>query len=201
MRWQRCVAFGFEALFFCKIFARWVYKNTRMRSHATIFCTKDSSSMNHLAKLLQKIMNPIHRLLMPVAHSPYKINESASISLLGKTGACQWFNFTRKGLGQYFAHVKRTFLIRDVLIPNRRLDHPPCTNTSSSGTVPNPAWLFLGNVVSHMANQPFGTYFQRTFQRCENSIWSTFIWKLIASKQGVWNVENVWVTHFVKHFS
>ena len=65
--------------------------------------------------------HPMYRLLMPIAHSPYKVNESASISLLGETGFCQWFNFTRKGIGQYFAHVKRTFRIRDVVIPNRRL--------------------------------------------------------------------------------
>jgi len=65
--------------------------------------------------------HPMYRLLMPIAHSPYKVSEIASISLLGQTGVCQWFNFTRKGIGEYLAHVKCSFRIRDVVIPNRRL--------------------------------------------------------------------------------
>lgn len=72
-----------------------------------------------LASSLQPT-HPFYRLLRPMAHSPYKANETASILLLGQTGLCQWLNFTRKGLGQYFAHVKRTFRIRDVLMPNRK---------------------------------------------------------------------------------
>lgn len=71
--------------------------------------------------LLQTVdkTNPVYRLLIPVTHDPYAVNESASIALLGQTGACNWFNFTRKGLVQYYESTKRHLKIRDLLIPKR----------------------------------------------------------------------------------
>ena len=62
---------------------------------------------------------PVYRILTPFTHDPYSINESGSITLLGQTGVCNWFNFTRAGLGQYYESTMRDFKIRDLLIPKK----------------------------------------------------------------------------------
>lgn len=75
-----------------------------------------SDKFNLLLDTLDKT-NPIYRILIPITHSPYSVNEAASITLLGQTGLCNWFNFTRTGLKQYNDFVKQNFKIRDFLIP------------------------------------------------------------------------------------
>ena len=75
-----------------------------------------SDKFNLLLNTIDK-NNPIYRILIPITNNPYKVNENASISLLGQTGVCCWFNFTRKGLGQYNEYTKQNFKIRDFLIP------------------------------------------------------------------------------------
>ncbi len=75
-----------------------------------------SDKFNLLLNIVDKT-NPVYRILIPITNNPYKVNESASISLLGQTGFCSCFNLTRKGLGQYYEYTKRNFNIRDVLIP------------------------------------------------------------------------------------
>jgi hypothetical protein len=74
-----------------------------------------SDKFNLLLNTLDK-KNPVYRLMIPFMHNPYLINESASISLLGQTGLCNWFNFTRNGLSQYYDYVKKNFKIRNLLM-------------------------------------------------------------------------------------
>lgn len=59
--------------------------------------------------------HPIYRLLIPIANDVYSATESAAIVLLGQTGFCYWFNFTRKGLIQYHDFTRKNFKIRDLL--------------------------------------------------------------------------------------
>jgi hypothetical protein len=75
-----------------------------------------SDNFNLLLNEIEKT-NPIYRLLIPITHNPYNVNEIASIALLGQTGVCNWFNFTRNGLEQYYEYTKQNFKIRDFLIP------------------------------------------------------------------------------------
>lgn len=77
-----------------------------------------SDKFNILLNTVDKT-SPIYRILIPVTNNPYQINESASITLLGQTGFCYWFNFTRNGLTQYHDYVKQNFKIRDFLIPKQ----------------------------------------------------------------------------------
>ena len=77
-----------------------------------------SDKFNSLLNTVDKT-NPIYRILIPITNNPYKINESASISLLGQSGFCCLFNFTRKGLGKYYEYTKQKFKIRDFLIPRK----------------------------------------------------------------------------------
>jgi len=82
------------------------------------FATSDK--FNVLLHTLDK-KNPVHRLLLPITHKPYSANESGAISLLGQTGLCTWFNFTRKGVGQCFEYAINKFNIRDTLIPKKNI--------------------------------------------------------------------------------
>jgi hypothetical protein len=77
-----------------------------------------ADKLNILLDTLDK-SNPVYRILIPITNDPYTINEFASNSLLGPRGVCSWFNFTQKGLKQYFEYVKENFLIRDFLIPKQ----------------------------------------------------------------------------------
>jgi hypothetical protein len=63
--------------------------------------------------------NPIYRILTPITNDPYLASEAASVGLFGQTGICNWSNFTRAGVCQYYEHVKRDFKIRDFLIPKK----------------------------------------------------------------------------------
>jgi hypothetical protein len=92
-----------------------------MERHLFIIHLLISDQMNMLLASCLTHIHPLYRLLMPITHSPYWTNEGATISLLGETGTCNWFNFTRNGIVQYHAYAKRTLNIRDVIIPNRRL--------------------------------------------------------------------------------
>lgn len=65
--------------------------------------------------------NPIYRILIPTTHSTYDVIEIGAITLLGQTGFCNFFNFTRKGLEQYYEYIKLNFKIRDILIPKKIL--------------------------------------------------------------------------------
>jgi hypothetical protein len=77
-----------------------------------------SDRFNILLNALDK-SNPMFRILTPITNDPYTVGERSSIALLGQTGVCNWFNFTRTGLCQYYEHAKRTFIIRDFLIPKK----------------------------------------------------------------------------------
>ena len=63
--------------------------------------------------------NPLYRILIPFTNDAYTSHEIGSISLLGETGFCSMFNFTREGLVQYYEYVKQTFNFRDFLTPKR----------------------------------------------------------------------------------
>jgi hypothetical protein len=78
-----------------------------------------SDQFNTLLNTMNDKTNPIYRILIPVTNDPYGINEVASISLLGQTGVCVWFNFTRKGLEQYYNYAKQNLKIRDFLVPSK----------------------------------------------------------------------------------
>jgi len=78
-----------------------------------------SDQFNILLNTISDKKNPIYRILIPITNNPYEVNDSASISLLGQTGICTWFNFTRKGLKQYYDYAKTNFNIRDFLIPKK----------------------------------------------------------------------------------
>ena len=77
-----------------------------------------SDKFNLLLATMDKT-SPIYRILIPITNDPYTVNESASISLLGQTGVCSWFNFTRNGLKQYYEYTKENFKIRELLIPKQ----------------------------------------------------------------------------------
>ena len=62
--------------------------------------------------------NPLYRILIPFTYEVYQSHESASISLLGETGFCSMFNFTREGVVQYYEYVKQNFDFREFLTPN-----------------------------------------------------------------------------------
>jgi hypothetical protein len=79
-----------------------------------------SDNFNLLLNTLDK-KNSVYRLLIPITHSQYNAVEISSISLLGHTGFCNWFNFTRNGILEYIDYTKRNFKIRDFLIPTKIL--------------------------------------------------------------------------------
>ena len=77
-----------------------------------------SDKFNILLNTVDKT-NPIYRILIPITKDPYTVNEAASISLLGQSGVCNWFNLTKKGIEQYYKYTKRNLKIRDFLIPKK----------------------------------------------------------------------------------
>lgn len=75
-----------------------------------------SDQFNSLLNMLDKTTN-IYRVMIPLTNDPYRATESSAIALFGQTGFCNWFNFTRNGIKQYFGYTKRNFKIRDFIIP------------------------------------------------------------------------------------
>jgi hypothetical protein len=78
-----------------------------------------SDQFNTLLNTITDKTNPIYRILIPITYKPFGVNEAASIVLLGHTGVCSWFNFTRKGLTQYYNYAKDNLKIRDFLVPSK----------------------------------------------------------------------------------
>jgi len=75
-----------------------------------------ANKFNVLLERLDK-SNPIYRLLLPITNDPYSAVENSSVTLLGERGFCNMFNFTQRGLVDYWEFFQRTFNLREHLIP------------------------------------------------------------------------------------
>jgi hypothetical protein len=75
-----------------------------------------TDNLNILLDTLDK-KNFIYRLLIPTKNDVYSVNEMSLITLFGKTGMCDWLNFTRNGIIQYCEYVKQNFNFRRFLTP------------------------------------------------------------------------------------
>lgn len=63
--------------------------------------------------------NAIYRILIPITNDPYSAAENSSVTLFGETGFCSMFNFTKRGVIDYFKFFKRKFSLREHLIPKQ----------------------------------------------------------------------------------